>query len=122
VGVVLLVSAIVMATSLHEAEEVSPRPIAPSSGPSLAVIGPSPAPSTPLPSEGTTVPDVVGLTAFEAVQLLAEADLVVARIEPVAGQPGSVVGSEPAVGERVAIDTAVVLFIGTQPERIREEG
>jgi serine/threonine protein kinase len=82
------------------------------------------------PSEATTaspsataavrVPDVEGLTAMEAQELLMRTGLVIADAVPAAGPLGEVVGTEPATSQLVAPGTAVTLLVGAPQDRLDE--
>lgn len=99
--------------ALRTVEGVSPAP--------PAATGSTTASPSAAPQEQTLVPEVFGLTAFEARDELLGAELVLARTIPVTGRPGIVVRSNPGVGERVAPGTPVSLFVGAPRERVREE-
>ena len=92
----------------------------------LAITGerePQPqAPTKDRPSIGeVVVPELRGLSAFEARRRLALRNLTLDEILPARGQPGLVIGSEPGVGQLVAAESPVTLFIGVQPDRLRQE-
>lgn len=71
---------------------------------------------------GVRVPNVTGLTPLEASGALTRLGFVVAAARPTAGPPGEVASTTPSAGAVVAPGTAVVLFVGTDPERARDEG
>jgi hypothetical protein len=82
----------------------------------------SPAPprasaATP-PPLGVVVPITRGLTVRAAMTTLSARGLSVLKIEPVLGQPGVVMDSRPAAGDRASPGQAVVLFVGVPPERL----
>jgi serine/threonine protein kinase len=82
---------------------------------------PSEATSAPPPAaHEVRVPDVDGLTAMEAQELLMSRGLVVADAEPAPGRPGEVVGTEPATSQLVAPGTAITLLVGASPDRLDE--
>jgi hypothetical protein len=83
----------------------------------------SPSEATTAPPSATAairVPDVEGLTAMEAEELLMRTGLVIADAEPAAGPLGEVVGTEPATSQLVAPGTAVTLLVGAPQDRLDE--
>jgi serine/threonine-protein kinase len=94
----------------------------PSSDRSAEQLGPSPSPSaTALPSSpalGVAVPDVDGLSAMEAQDLLVTKGLVVADAKPTPGPPGVVVGTDPPTSQVVKPGTPITLLVGATPERL----
>jgi hypothetical protein len=79
------------------------------------------APATPanLTPAGVAVPTTRGLTVRMAMTKLWTARLTLLRVEPVLGQPGVVLNSRPAPGERASPGMAVVLFVGVPPDRVQ---
>lgn len=64
------------------------------------------------------VPDVAGMSASEAREILLSADLELARLVPAPGPPGEVVGSSPLAGHIVAPGEGVVVMVGAEPDRL----
>jgi beta-lactam-binding protein with PASTA domain len=67
---------------------------------------------------GVPIPDVVGLSALQAIQVLQSFGLSVTSAEPTPGSPGVVVATDPAAAAMVVPGTPVTLFVGTTPERV----
>jgi PASTA domain len=80
-----------------------------------------PAPEVRETGGGIVVPEVAGLTAWEARDVLLTVDLRLARIVPVPGEPGVVVGTRPATGKVVGPGEAVTLLVGVEPDRLGPE-
>lgn len=97
--------------------ETQPRATATVAESPPVVVVPTPSPQ-PEPSSGVAVPDVVGLTAMEAIRLLQSTGLAISASEPTPGPPGEVVGTDPVVTELVEPGTLVTLFVGTTPDRL----
>jgi Protein kinase domain/PASTA domain len=79
---------------------------------------PPTAPVDQQPPAAVTVPDLRGLSAAEARDLLMDSGLILDRIVPVAGTPGIVVDTQPTPGEAVPPGTPVMLSIGVEPDRL----
>jgi serine/threonine-protein kinase len=73
------------------------------------------------PTSGIRVPDLIGLPASDARASLLHKGLRVARLVPVAGTPGLVARTWPAPDRAVVPGTPVILFIGVEGERLRQE-
>jgi serine/threonine protein kinase len=86
IGAVLLVIAVSLVVRMTSTE---PEPAARSGGGSAAAAG-------------VMVPDVRGLSALMARDVLLQADLDLDRVVPTPGPPGVVVETDPPVGEQVA--------------------
>jgi hypothetical protein len=69
---------------------------------------------------GVRIPNVSGLTALEASDKLVRLGLIVAEARPAAGSPGEVVRTDPSAGDLVAPGTPIVLFVGTEPDRVTD--
>jgi hypothetical protein len=80
-----------------------------------------PSPEVRETAGGIVVPEVAGLTAWEARDVLVTVDLRLARIVPVRGEPGVVEGTRPATGEVVGPSEAVTLLVGVEPDRLGPE-
>jgi serine/threonine protein kinase len=113
---VILITAALLARSLGEGSSPAQRAGRPQTA----------ATSQPQPSVGSresiAIPSVVGMTAFDAHERLAEAGLAVASAHPVRGTPGIVISTYPDPGVHVAPGTAVTLFVGAPPGRIQDSG
>jgi Protein kinase domain/PASTA domain len=107
VGAVVLVTAVSLVVRMTSTE---PEPAA-RSGAQAATAAPA----------GAMVPDVRGLSALMARDVLLQANLDLDRVVPTPGPPGVVVETDPPVGEQVGPGTMVTLFIGVEPERLEEE-
>lgn len=70
---------------------------------------------------GIVVPELSGLIASHARDVLLTANLRLAGIVPVGGEPGLVAGTRPAAGAVVSPGRAVTLMIGVEPERLEQE-
>lgn len=82
-------------------------------------VRPSPSAATSAASSSAVaVPDVDGLSAMEAEELLVAEGLVVADAEPTPGPPGEVVGTDPPTSQLVPPGTAVTLLVGALPDRL----
>ena len=81
----------------------------------------SPAPDVTGQGSGIVVPELAGLTASQARQVLATVNLRVGGINPVQGEPGVVAGTRPATGEVLGPGEAVTLLIGVEPDRLERE-
>jgi hypothetical protein len=79
----------------------------------------SPLPTSTAPSRAVEVPDVIGMTAEEALSTLAEIGLE-AEVEP-EERDGLVTGVVPGVGQRAFIGASVTLMIETDAERATRE-
>jgi PASTA domain-containing protein len=67
---------------------------------------------------GVDVPDVRGMSVFEARVVLERAGLRFERATAAVGTPGQVLGTLPSIGRSVASGTPVTLIVGVQIERI----
>jgi hypothetical protein len=81
-----------------------------------------PSPDVTGQGAGIVVPEMAGLTASQAREVLVTVNLRVGGIVPVQGEPGVVAGTRPATGEVVRPGEAVTLLIGVEPDRLGEEG
>jgi PASTA domain len=72
--------------------------------------------------ESIVIPSLVGMTAFDAHERLAQVGLVVDSAQPVPGTPGIVIRTYPDPGVHVAPGTAVTLFVGAPPGRLQDSG
>jgi hypothetical protein len=70
---------------------------------------------------GIVVPELAGLTASQAREVLVTVNLRLGGIVPVQGEPGVVGGTRPATGAVVGRGEAVTLLIGVQPDRLEQE-
>jgi eukaryotic-like serine/threonine-protein kinase len=70
---------------------------------------------------GIVVPDVTGLSAAEANDRLLASNLELTRLVPAQGRPGMVIASAPAAGTTVLPTTPITLYVGVEPERLKEE-
>jgi hypothetical protein len=77
--------------------------------------GPATAPGSAAAPSVLVMPDLRGLTEEEALRRLEESGLVLGRRVEVQGEPGSVVATEPGLGQQVDAGTEVTLFIGEGP-------
>jgi serine/threonine protein kinase len=113
---VVLVTMLLLGRSLGEKQSPTPRgdnkatPASSQVGPSLSS------------TESIVIPPLVGMTAFDAHERLAEAGLMVASAQPVKGTPGIVIRTYPGPGVHVAPGTAVTLFVGAPPGRLQDSG
>jgi serine/threonine protein kinase len=99
-----------------QAPQAPPAPPAPGSS-----IVPTPGSTLP-PVTELIVPNLVGLTAFDANQQLIGVGLTFDRVEPVEGPPGEVVRTVPPAGQVVPVGTPVVLFVGAPQDRVPGNG
>jgi hypothetical protein len=111
----------VIAINIGRGNENNAPPVGPSPGSPTASAQPSSTPQTTA-SPGVPfipVPDVTGLTAFDAYSKLIDSDLRLARLIPVLeGSPGRVVRSNPPIGVPVPPGSLVTLYVGTTPDRL----
>ena len=70
---------------------------------------------------GIVVPELAGLTASQARQVLITVNLRMGGSVPVRGEPGVVAGTRPGTGEVVRPGGAVTLLIGVEPDRLERE-
>jgi hypothetical protein len=70
---------------------------------------------------GIVVPELAGLTASQAREVLLTVNLRMGGINPVQGEPGVVAGTRPATGEVVRPGEAVTLLIGVESDRLERE-
>lgn len=89
------------------------------SSPNSIVNGSAPPATTGEP--GSVVPKVTGVSVSTARDLLLQADLTLDRVMPTPGPPGIVVSAEPPSGRVLPAGTAVGLYVGVEPDRLREE-
>jgi hypothetical protein len=80
----------------------------------------APADETP-PRAGPVVPELSGVSIWEARDRLLQADLTLDRVMPTPGPPGIVVSADPAPGRVVPAGTAVTVYVGVDPERLQQE-
>jgi hypothetical protein len=64
------------------------------------------------------VPDVRGMSALDARALLERVGLRIERSSPIAGTPGEVVATVPAIGGHVPRGTSITLLVGAEADRI----
>lgn len=80
------------------------------------------APAEDTPSEGgPLVPRVAGLSISEARDRLLQASLTLDQVLPTHGPPGIVVRADPASGRVLPAGAAVSLFVGVEPDRLKQE-
>jgi hypothetical protein len=113
---VVLMAAALLARSLGEGSAPAQR----AGRPQTAV--PSRPPTSLGAPESITIPFLIGMTAFDAHERLAEVGLAVASAQPVKGTPGIVIRTYPDPGVHVAPGTAVTLFVGAPPGRLQDSG
>jgi beta-lactam-binding protein with PASTA domain len=84
------------------------------SGPSVPPVGPSVPPATSVPPStlASAVPDVVGLTENEALELLKAWRVTIAPVDAVPGSEGRVVSQTPGLGAALAANGVVTLSVG----------
>ncbi|HZB04616.1 MAG TPA: PASTA domain-containing protein [Actinomycetota bacterium] len=70
---------------------------------------------------GIVVPELAGLTASQAREVLITVNLRMGGSVPVRGEPGVVAGTRPGTGEVVRPGGAVTLLIGVEPDRLERE-
>jgi hypothetical protein len=80
----------------------------------------------PVPESSGSAPEIVvpelsGLPASRARDVLVTANLRLAGIEPVPGEPGLVAATRPPSGAVVGPGEAVTLLIGVEPDRLEQE-
>jgi hypothetical protein len=80
--------------------------------------GPPPAPSSV--TGGVEVPNLFGLSAFQAQERLHRLGLQYGAVVPTPGTPGKVVATAPQPGVKVSRGTEITLFIGTRSDRVGE--
>jgi hypothetical protein len=80
----------------------------------------APADETP-PRAGPVVPELSGVSIWEARDRLLQADLTLDRVMPTPGPPGIVVSADPAPGRVAPAGTAVTVYVGVDPERLQQE-
>ena len=80
----------------------------------------APADQTPPPA-GPVVPELSGVSIWEARDRLLQADLALDGVIPTPGPPGIVVSADPAPGRVVPAGTAVTVYVGVDPERLHQE-
>jgi hypothetical protein len=73
------------------------------------------------PDPGIVIPELSGLTASQAREVLVTVNLRLEGIVPVRGEPGVVAGTRPATGEVVGPGEAVTLLVGVKPDRLEQE-
>jgi hypothetical protein len=81
----------------------------------------SPATEVSGEESGIVVPELAGLTASQAREVLVTVNLRVGGINPVQGEPGVVAGTRPVTGEVVRPGEAVTLLIGVESDRLERE-
>jgi hypothetical protein len=77
---------------------------------------PPPAPSSV--TGGVEVPNLFGLSAFQAQARLHRLGLQYGAVVPTPGSPGKVVMTAPQPGVKVSRGTEITLFIGTRSDRV----
>ncbi|MBX3177778.1 MAG: PASTA domain-containing protein [Candidatus Hydrogenedentes bacterium] len=78
----------------------------------------------PEPDDDVDVPDLAGLTRAEAESALADAGLILGEVgfsAPGDATPGTVIGQDPAAGERADEGSAVSIIIALEPIDIQRE-
>jgi hypothetical protein len=112
----VMVSVVLLASSLGERGSPAPR-----RGPQEATGTSQAKPPLSAP-QSVAVPSLIGMTAFEAHERLAEVGLAVLSAQPVQGTSGIVVRTYPDPGVHVAPGTAITLFVGAPPGRLPDSG
>jgi len=80
---------------------------------------PPPIASEPAPERlATVVPRIAGIPVLAARGRLVDVGLRLASVRPVAGLPGQVVRSIPAMGARIRLGAGVTLLVGAPPDRL----
>jgi eukaryotic-like serine/threonine-protein kinase len=111
-----LVTAVALAVALVAiSREGQPGTSEPRTTPTIPALT-NTSPTNPRPI--LSVPDVTGLAALDALEMLNDAGLHLARVEPVKGAPGVVKRTEPAAGAKVSPGAGIVLYVGVLPDRV----
>ena len=126
-GIVTLVAAIVASLTVAVGTAVIGDALFPVAGTDQASTSrrpPPPSARAPIvdPNEPdpllVMVPDVAGVSASEAREILVSADLELAGLVPMAGPPGEVIGTTPLPGSAVVPGEGILVHVGVEPDRL----